>query len=91
MSRRAALLLGGDDDDHRYCFIENTFTWTKHLTAAFILFALHEYLIAYRAGDWGMARALARRGLSLPLLALMYAALLGLHLLRRPASFRGAR
>jgi hypothetical protein len=85
LSRRAALLLGaGMMTITWYCFIENTFTWTKHLTAAFILFALHEYLMAYRAADRvGMARALAYLAPAFlcHYLALVYAVLLGLHLL----------
>ena len=85
LSRRAALLLAAAMMTILWTgFVENTFTWTKHLTAAFILFALHEYLMAYRADDRpGMARALAYLAPAFlcHYLALIYAVMLGLHLL----------
>ncbi len=79
-------------------FAENTFTWTKDLTAAFVLFGTHEYLMAYREGSRdGMATSLAYLACLAPAflchyLAMMYAAMLGLHLLLVCAGARaGAR
>jgi hypothetical protein len=65
-------------------FSDNTFTWTKDLTAAFVLLAIHEYLVAYRRGDRnGMAMSLTYLAPAFltHYLAMMYAVLLGLHLL----------
>jgi hypothetical protein len=67
-----------------FYFWENTYTWTKDLTAAFVLLGIHEYLVAYRKGSRdGMALSLAylAPGFFCHYLALLYAAMLGLHLL----------
>jgi hypothetical protein len=64
-------------------FWNNTFTWTKELTAAFILPGIHEYLVAYREGNRnGMAMSLAylAPGFLCHYLTLPYAAMPGLHL-----------
>uniref|UniRef100_Q01NA2 Glycosyltransferase RgtA/B/C/D-like domain-containing protein n=1 Tax=Solibacter usitatus (strain Ellin6076) TaxID=234267 RepID=Q01NA2_SOLUE len=67
-----------------FFFWNNTFTWTKSLTAAFILMGIARYLLAWRKRDGGrMATSLAwiAPGFLTHYLALIYAAVLGLHLL----------
>src|SRR5215831_19943274 len=67
-----------------FFFWNNTFTWTKDLTAAFVLMGIYSYFAAYRKGDRdGMALSLAylAPGFFCHYLALPYAGLLGLHLL----------
>ena len=64
-------------------FVENTFTWTKDLTAAFVLLGTHEYMVAYREGSRdAMARSLAYLAPAFlcHYLGMMYAVMLGLHL-----------
>ena len=85
VSRRSALLIAAAVTMLLpWFFWENTFTWTKDLTAAFVLLGTHEYLLAYRKGDPSrMAVSLCwlAPGFLCHYLALLYAATLGLHLL----------
>ncbi|HEY1496153.1 MAG TPA: hypothetical protein VGF49_16490 [Candidatus Solibacter sp.] len=85
VSRRKALLIAaGVSVLVPGYFVENTFTWTKDLTGAFVLLGTHEYLVAYREGSRdGMAKSLAYLAPAFlcHYLAMMYAAMLGLHLL----------
>jgi hypothetical protein len=67
-----------------FFFWNNTFTWTKDLTAAFVLMGIHSYFMAYRKGrrdEMGWALAYLAPGFFCHYLALLYAGLLGLHLL----------
>lgn len=67
-----------------FYFLENTFTWTKDLTATFVLLGVHEYLMAYRKGDrdrMALSLAYLAPGFLCHYLVLPYAAMLGLHLL----------
>jgi hypothetical protein len=84
LGRRAALVVAAAVTTMvPFNFWNNTFTWTKELTAAFILLGIHEYLVAYREGNRnGMAMSLAylAPGFLCHYLTLPYAAVLGLHL-----------
>lgn len=86
VSRRTALLIAAAVTVLLPAYFwENTYTWTKDLTAAFVLFGIHEYLAAFRKGSrGGMATSLAylAPGFLCHYLVLPYAAMLGLHLLR---------
>ena len=65
-------------------FWNNTFTWTKDLTAAYVLMGIYQYLIAYgNRQATGMARSLIwfAVGFLSHYLALVYDAIIGLHLL----------
>jgi hypothetical protein len=67
-----------------FLFWNNAFTWTKSLTTAFVLMGLCCYLTAWRKRDGrGMAASLVwlAPGFLTHYLTLVYAALLGLHLL----------
>jgi hypothetical protein len=84
LSRRRALLVGaGVCILVPFFFWNNTYSWTKDLTAAYVLIGIHGYLTAFRKGDGaGMARSLAwfAVGFLSHFLALLYAVTLGLHL-----------
>jgi hypothetical protein len=67
-----------------YFYWHNTFSWTKDLTAAFVLLGMHEYLLAYRQGNrkkMALALAYMAPGFFCHYLALLWAATLGVHLL----------
>lgn len=67
-----------------FFFWNNTFTWTKSITAAFILMGIYSYLIAFREDDTTrMVRSLLWFvvGFLCHYLALLYGLTLGLHLL----------
>jgi hypothetical protein len=67
-----------------FFFWNNTFTWTKDLTAAFVLVGIHEYLVSCREGRYdGMAMSLAYLAPAFlcHYLTLLYAVMMGLHLL----------
>jgi hypothetical protein len=67
-----------------FFFWNNTFTWTKSLTSAFILMGISGYLAAWRKRDGGgMAASLGWLAAAFltHYLTLIYAAVLGLHLL----------
>jgi hypothetical protein len=67
-----------------FFFWNNTFTWTKCLTSAFILMGVYSYLVAFREGDTGrMVRSLMwfALGFLCHYLALLYGLTVGLHLL----------
>jgi hypothetical protein len=67
-----------------FFFWNNTFTWTKSITAAFILMGIYSYLMAFREGDTArMVRSLLwfAVGFLCHYLALLYGVTLGLHLL----------
>ena len=85
LSRRNALLIAAAVSVLvPFYFLENTFTWTKDLTATFVLLGIHEYLAAYREGNrdrMAMALAYLAPGFLCHYLVLPYAVMLGLHLL----------
>lgn len=67
-----------------FFFFNNTFTWTKDLTSAFVLMGTHTYLLEWRKRNaTGMAASLAwlAPGFLAHYLTIVYAAILGLHLL----------
>jgi hypothetical protein len=67
-----------------FFFFNNTFTWTKSITAAFILMGIYNYLMAFREGDGDrMVRSLLwfAVGFLFHYLALLYGVTLGMHLL----------
>jgi hypothetical protein len=85
VSRRTALLIAAAVVVLvPFFFWNNTFTWTKDLTAAFILVGIHEYLVSYREGRYdGMAMSLAYLAPAFlcHYLTLLYAVMMGVHLL----------
>ena len=67
-----------------FFFTNNTYTWTKNLAGAFVLMGIYRYLMAYRKDDGArMAWSLVwfAVGFLCHFLALIYAAMVGLHLL----------
>ena len=67
-----------------FFFTNNTYTWTKNLAGAFVLMGVYRYLMASRKDNAaGMARSLVwfAVGFLCHFLALVYAAIIGLHLL----------
>jgi hypothetical protein len=85
ISRRASLLVAaGVCILNPFFFSNNTYTWTKDLAGAFVLMGIYRYLMAYRKDDAAeMARSLVwfAAGFLCHFLALIYAAIVGLHLL----------
>ena len=85
LSRRASLLVAVSIVILvPFFFWNNTFTWTKDLTAAYVLMGIYQYLIAYsNRQTTGMARSLIwfAVGFLSHYLAIVYATTIGLHLL----------
>jgi hypothetical protein len=95
LSRRSALLVAaGVCTLVPFFFFNNTYTWTKDFTGAFVLMGINSYLMAFRRGDTArMVRSLIwfAVGFLCHYLALLYGLTLGLHLLyvkRREIPFR---
>ena len=85
LSRRASLLVAVSIVILLpFFFWNNTFTWTKDLTAAYVLMGIYQYLIAFSNRQaTGMARSLIwfAVGFLSHYLAIVYLAIIGLHLL----------
>jgi hypothetical protein len=67
-----------------FFFWSNTFTWTKDLTAAYVLMGIYQYLIAYgnrQATEMAKSLIWFAVGFLSHYLALVYGAIIGLHLL----------